>query len=340
VPDHAAVSETVAATNALKDRHLKGLVNAVLRNYLRQAQQLTTPTSDAVIFNHPSWFIDKLKVAYPDKWQTVLKANQERPPMWLRVNQQKFTPSHYQQALKSADIAIEAIDEESQAILLTKAVDVYKLPGFIDGAVSVQDAAAQQAARLLDCQAGDHVLDCCAAPGGKTCHILELSPAIASMTALDVEPARLERVEENLTRLNLSAKLVAADATQPDSWWQGEQFDRILLDAPCSATGVIRRHPDIKWLRKAADISALTVLQAEILKKTWSLLKPGGTLLYATCSVLPEENSDQIKQFIAQQSDAELIVLDEYQGNIGWQILPDEQAMDGFYYAKLQKLPI
>jgi 16S rRNA (cytosine967-C5)-methyltransferase len=199
----------------------------------------------------------------------------------------------------------------------------------------VQDAAAQQAAKLLDCEPDDVVLDCCAAPGGKTCHILEISPEIDKMTAIDIEEKRLARVQENLTRLNLNAHTIAGDAADPESWWDGQPFDRILLDAPCSATGVIRRHPDIKWLRKAADIDALTKLQRQILRKTWSLLKPGGTLLYATCSILPQENDEQITHFLAETNDVELIKVGD--NDIGWQILPDEKSMDGFYYAKLIK---
>ena len=190
---------------------------------------------------------------------------------------------------------------------------------------------------MLDCQPNDNVLDCCAAPGGKTCHILELTPDIDAMTAIDVEASRLERVNDNLQRLNLKANVIAADAASPDIWWDGKLYDRILLDAPCSGTGVIRRHPDIKWLRKKDDISVLTQLQQSILKSIWALLKPGGTLLYATCSILPEENSEQIQQFISENTDAELIKMPETSNTIGWQILPDNNDMDGFYYAKLLK---
>lgn len=344
IPDHAAVSETVAATSSLKAKHFKNLVNAILRSFQRmQKEQKESDEasnhlpSDAIKYNHPSWFIKKVQLAYPEQWQGVLAANQEKPPMWLRVNQSQNTITDYKKALIDAEIAIAAEDPLSGALKLGQATDVNKLPDFSEGAASVQDAAAQQAARLLDCQSGDKVLDSCAAPGGKTCHILELTPDIESMTALDIDEKRLARVQENLERIGLSAELVAADAADPSTWWQGNQFDRILLDAPCSATGVIRRHPDIKWLRKASDIESLVSLQRDILKKTWSLLKPGGTLLYATCSILPAENSEQIKAFLAEQEDAELIDLPEYQGNIGWQILPGEQDMDGFYYAKLRK---
>jgi len=337
IPDHAALNETVAATGPLKNKHMKGLVNAVLRRYLREPEVTTNSLSDAVKYNHPSWLINKLKAGYPD-WASILIANQEKPPMWLRANQHHNNASTYLARLKEAEIEVESVDEQSQAIKLAHPIDVLKLPGFEQGHSSVQDAAAQQSARLLDAQAGERILDCCAAPGGKTCHVMELEPNLGSMTAIDIDETRLARVQENLTRLNLSAQLIAGDATQPEQWWDEQLFDRILLDAPCSATGVIRRHPDIKWLRKSEDIDALSTLQGQILKKMWSLLKPGGTLLYATCSILPQENSAQIEQFLTTQADAKLVELPEYQGNIGWQILPNEAGMDGFYYAKLQKL--
>jgi len=346
IPDHAAVSETVAATGALKNRHMKALLNGVLRNFVRARATSDVSNSAAlplpVQYNHPSWFIKKIQQSYPAQWQQILNANQQKPPMWLRANQQHHSSSEYQQLLAATEISINAIEPLSQAIELTRPTDVTKLPGFENGWVSVQDGAAQQAARLLDCQSGDLVLDCCAAPGGKTCHILEQTPDISSMTAIDIEASRLARVEENLTRLGLSATVIAADAANAKTWWQGQQFDRILLDAPCSGTGVIRRHPDIKWLRKASDIDALVILQQQILKETWSLLKPGGTLLYATCSILPQENSEQIKHFIENNSDAQLLSIEktvqENENDIGWQLLPGEKNMDGFYYAKLLKI--
>ena len=346
IPDHAAVSETVAATGALKNRQMKALVNGVLRNFVRAndtskpSKQETLPTS--IEYNHPSWFIKKVQQGYPATWQQILTANQQKPPMWLRVNQQHHTNKRYQTLLSTAEIDIKSIEPLSGAIELSRPTDVTKLPGFEQGWISVQDGAAQQAARLLNCQPGDLVLDCCAAPGGKTCHILEQTPDIESMTAIDVEANRLIRVEENLTRLGLEAHVIAADAANSETWWNGKQFDRILLDAPCSGTGVIRRHPDIKWLRKASDIDALVVLQQQILKEIWSLLKPGGTLLYATCSVLPQENSEQIKHFIDNNTDAQLLNIDNngtpQPNTIGWQLLPGEQNMDGFYYAKLLKI--
>jgi len=352
IPDHAAVSETVAATDALKNRHMKALVNGVLRNFVRASEKaiatssqasLSKPTLPVAIqYNHPGWFIKQVQQGYPDKWQQILNANQQKPPMWLRVNQQHHTSADYQKLLANAEISISSVDSSSQAIELTRPTDVSKLPGFEHGWVSVQDGAAQQAARLLNCQSNDEVLDCCAAPGGKTCHILEQTPDIASMTAIDIEASRLVRVEENLTRLGLTANVIAADAANSKTWWQGQQFDRILLDVPCSGTGVIRRHPDIKWLRKASDIDALVILQQQILKETWSLLKPGGTLLYATCSILPQENSEQVKDFIKNNTDAKLLHIDctenTDKNTIGWQLLPGEKNMDGFYYAKLLKI--
>lgn len=346
IPDHAAFNETVSACKPLKCDHLKGLINGVLRNLQRQqaakesegSEVSPTELPDAIAFNHPSWFIKKVQLAYPEKWQDVLNTNMQRPPMWLRVNQLHHNVDEYLALLAKENIEHLLVDEKSGAIRLTEAIDVNKLPGFQLGWVSIQDGAAQQAARLLDCQPDDNVLDCCAAPGGKTCHILEYSPKIKAMTAIDIEASRLERVEENLQRLNLAANVIAADAaTTPEKWWDGELFDRILLDAPCSGTGVIRRHPDIKWLRKGQDIAALGELQQDILKNIWSLLKPGGTLLYATCSILPEENSQQIQRFIEKSTDVELIAITDNATDIGWQILPNDNSMDGFYYAKLVK---
>lgn len=350
IPNHAAVSETVSATSALKNRHMKALINGVLRNFVRAKEKSIVseiPTCEeslpaSIQYNHPSWFLKKVQQGYPEDWQSILKANQQKPPMWLRVNQKLNSSENYQKLLSKAEIEINSVDSFSQAIELKYPTDVSKLPGFEQGWVSIQDGAAQQAARLLDCQSGDVVLDCCAAPGGKTCHILEKTPDIASMTAIDVEESRLVRVHENLSRLGLEANVITADAANSKTWWQGQYFDRILLDAPCSGTGVIRRHPDIKWLRKASDIDALVTLQQQILKETWSLLKPGGTLLYATCSILPQENNEQIEHFIDNNDDAKLLQMDCSKSinnkTIGWQILPDEKNMDGFYYAKLLKI--
>lgn len=339
IPAHAVVTETVNALPAMKAPGLKGLINAVLRNFQRQQQELETNALqiEACRYNHPSWFTKRIKTAYPDTWQAILAANQQQAPMWLRVNQSQTSTKAYSQLLNEQNIAHSLDAQFPDAIKLDKAIDVYKLPFFTDGYCSVQDAGAQLAARLLDPQPNERILDACAAPGGKTCHILELANT-AQVTALDCDETRLARVTQNLQRLNFNADLICADAAKPDTWHKGEQFDRILLDVPCSATGVIRRHPDIKWLRRDSDISELAALQQQILQAAWALLKPNGVLLYATCSVLPEENHQQVSAFLAKQSDAKLLPLPHQSAanTAGWQLLPNET--DGFYYAKLQKV--
>ena len=340
IPDHAAISETVDAARELKGQSLTKLINAVLRNVQRQPALFDFDTAaDAVKFNHPGWLINALQQAYPARWQQILTANQQKSPLWLRVNRNKIHPTDYAAALTRAGIEYSRpIADLPAAIKLAQAQDVTTLPGYSDGWFSVQDGAAQYAAQLLLPDNGQHILDACCAPGGKTCHIVELAPQ-AELTALDKDPKRLLRVHDNLARLGLSAHVIAADAAEPDSWWQGQLFERILLDVPCSATGVIRRHPDIRWLRKKADIAALAELQQRILQQCWSLLAPGGILLYATCSVLPEENSAQIAQFLQQHSDARLDVLPQQTAEhpFGWQLLPGENDMDGFFYARLIK---
>lgn len=341
IPEHAAVAETVAGVVKLKQPRLKGLVNAILRNFQRQSEALQSKLSQSaepVKFNHPGWLLKRLQQHYPDNWQAITEANDRAAPMWLRPNQQKNSAQEYFERL--CEQSIEANPPlKSGAIKLKTAKDVFALPGFADGDVSVQDAAPQFAAALLDPQPGEQVLDACAAPGGKTAHIAEYCPELAQLVAVDLEQTRLKRVHENLARLGIQAKVVCGDAAKPESWWSGSQFDRILVDAPCSATGVIRRHPDIKWLRRDSDIQALAELQSEILDAMWGLLKPGGILLYATCSVLPEENSEQIASFLTTHADAEYIPLSEADTveTPGWQLLPGEQDMDGFYYAKLKK---
>ncbi|WP_432468557.1 16S rRNA (cytosine(967)-C(5))-methyltransferase RsmB [Agarivorans sp. Z349TD_8] len=340
VPAHAAVSETVSATQQLKLHSLKKLVNGVLRNAERQREQLEPQltANDSLQFCHPSWITKRLKAAYPQRWQDILSANNQHAPMWLRVNALQGTTLDYQQQLNQLEIGSQHSELAPQALCLEKAQAVNKLPDFAQGAASVQDGAAQMAAALLDAQAGERVLDACAAPGGKTCHILELQPQLAELVAVDTEQTRLNRVSENLQRLQLKATLHCADASQPERWNQ-QPFDRILLDAPCSATGVIRRHPDIKWLRREADIAELVKLQQQILTALWQHLKPGGVLLYATCSVLPEENYQQIAVFLQQTADAELLPINQNETaqQPGWQLLPGDNNMDGFYYARLRK---
>lgn len=336
IPAHAAISETAEACRQLKFDGLVKVVNGVLRNLQRNQAPLPTD-NDTLAFNTPAWLVKRLKDAYPDNWQQVIEQSHQRPPMWLRNNQLAQTREQYLASLAEQDIAATMGSSEN-AILLDSPKDVAILPGFSDGAASVQDGAAQWAATLLAPQVNELVLDACAAPGGKTCHLLETEKSI-DLVAVDFDAKRLERVQQNLDRLSLKAKVIHGDAANINSWWQGDKFDRILLDAPCSATGVIRRHPDIKWLRKQADIEELASLQSQILDHCWQWLKPSGTLLYATCSILPQENAEQISAFLARTQDATLVPIAQQpkSDDIGWQITPGQDNMDGFYYARLVK---
>lgn len=336
IPDHAAVGETVEATKDLKGPRLRGLINGVLRNYQRNQEELNTMATshDAGKYGHPNWLLKLLKQSYPEQWENVVEANNQKAPMWLRVNQKHMTTRDYQSLLNEQNIDSYLHEETPNAIKLAAPYDVHKLPHFSEGWVSVQDGAAQLSVEYLTPQPGELILDCCAAPGGKTAHILEREPT-AKVVAIDCDNNRLQRVKENLARLNLHAEVIQGDARYPEHWWQGEKFDRILLDAPCSATGVIRRHPDIKWLRRANDIEQLAILQKEILHAMWLQLKSGGTMVYATCSITPQENKEQIHQFLADTSDA--ILVDSNPDSPGRQILPGENDMDGFYYAVLKK---
>ncbi|MCG9750577.1 16S rRNA (cytosine(967)-C(5))-methyltransferase RsmB [Vibrio brasiliensis] len=336
IPAHAAVGETVEGTKTLKGPRLRGLINAVLRNYQRNQEELDAMavSHNAGKYGHPGWLLKLLQESYPQQWQEIVEANNSKAPMWLRVNHQHHSRDEYLELLKNENIDNTIHSEAEDAVKLAAPCDVTKLPGFEKGWVSVQDAAAQLSINYLTPQDGELILDCCAAPGGKTAHILERTQG-SEVVAIDCDDTRLKRVHDNLQRLNLKAKVICGDARNPQDWWQGEQFDRILLDAPCSATGVIRRHPDIKWLRRADDIAALAELQREILDAMWQQLKPGGTLVYATCSITPQENKEQVKAFLARTSDAQLQGSDV--DNPGRQILPGEEDMDGFYYAILTK---
>ncbi|MFT5788432.1 MAG: 16S rRNA (cytosine967-C5)-methyltransferase [Shewanella sp.] len=336
IPSHAAISETAEACRQLKFEGMVKVVNGVLRTIQRQEKPLATD-NDTLAHNTPAWIIKRLKDAYPENWQEIVEQSHQRPPMWLRNNQQSQTRDAYLSALAEIDVEASA-GSSNDAILLASPRDVMQLPGFETGSASVQDGAAQWAATLLAPQGNELILDACAAPGGKTCHLLELAPDI-KLVAVDNDAKRLERVQQNLDRLSLKAELIHGDAADIDSWWQGDKFDRILLDAPCSATGVIRRHPDIKWLRKNNDIEELAALQSQIVDHCWKWLKPGGTLLYATCSILPQENKDQVSAFLQRTPDATLVPI-EQQANpndVGWQIVPGQENMDGFYYARLVK---
>lgn len=342
-PDHAAVGATVSATKGLKKPWAKGLCNAVLRNFQRQSDELIelADEDDGHRVSHPAWLLTEIKQAYPDDWQAIVQANNQYPPMMLRVNRRHQHRDEYLAKLQAVGIEATAFEYGDEGVLLSKPQDVSRLPGFDQGHASVQDGAAQLAVPLLQLEAGHNVLDACAAPGGKTAHALEIMPDLASMTAIDEAEDRVERLEQTLTRLNLQAKVITADASEPDQWWDGKPFDRILLDAPCSATGVIRRHPDIKALRRASDIDVLVALQASILHALWPLLAQGGVLLYVTCSVLPRENQHQVQRFLESQDDAQEIKLAVDWGlerAVGRQILPGDSGMDGFYYACLRKL--
>jgi 16S rRNA (cytosine967-C5)-methyltransferase len=390
-PAYAVVKETVEIAAELNQAWAKGLINAILRRFLRERDQLLENLDHSwnTLYAYPDWLVEQVKTDWKEfdvKVASILAEGNQRPPMTLRVNKLNHTVEEYQQCLQSQHIFSHALMNESkddrqplwceEALVLDKPQAVERLPGFNTGAVSVQDGAAQLAARILDAQSSERVLDACAAPGGKTMHILELQPALTQIVALDVSAKRLQQVAENLHRggflssssVSISAKpapvnsnlansaLAKPDLAKPDlaksklqllaadasvqSWWDGELFDRILLDAPCSATGVIRRHPDIKVLRRVTDITALIKLQQTILHNLWGMLKPGGTLLYVTCSILCAENNQQINRFLQTHTDAEERVIQANWGknmSPGRQILPGEHQMDGFYYARLIK---
>ena len=337
-PTHAAVSATVDACALLGLEHARGLVNAVLRRFLRERAALSARDAldEEARYSHPAWLIDALRGDWGSAAEGILEANNALPPLWLRVNRRVTEPERYLQRLRERGIEATRSERVASAILVAEPRPAAALPGFADGAVSIQDAAAQLAPELLDLKPGQRVLDACAAPGGKTAHILETCPELQCVVALDRDPARLERVRENLDRLKLTATLVHADALTPAAWWDGRAFDRILVDAPCSAVGVIRRHPDIKVHRGIADVEAAVELQARLLDALWPLLARGGRLLYATCTVLKRENTAQIERFLARTRDAVAL---EPTAPAGLQILPGEANMDGFYYACLGKEP-
>ncbi len=335
---YAVLNETVEACRALGRPHLTGLVNGVLRAAERTGAP--APATDAARVSHPSWMVEKLRHNWPEHWQAIVEANNAQAPMTLRVNGLRFRRDEYLALLAEAGIEAAATRYAPFGIQLARPVPVDQLPWFADGAVSVQDEAAQLCTGLLDLAPGQRVLDACAAPGGKTCAILEACADLTEVVAIDESEARLPRVQENLERLDLTATLQQADAADVDNWWDGEAFDRILLDVPCSASGVIRRHPDIKLLRRESDIVPLASIQLGLLKAMWSILKPGGRLVYATCSVFPQENHRIIQRFLKQQDAARPL-----QPAVAWgrdmgqgrQLLPDPDSHDGFFYAVLEK---
>ena len=332
IPAHAAVAETVEAARRLGHPRAAGLINAVLRRCQREHAQLLAQVDRdvAVRTAHPRWLVDAIAADWGEQAAPILAANNQRPPFWVRVNRRRTSGAQYRARLAASGIAVADSKFDDEALLLADAMDVAELPGFAEGEVSIQDAAAQLAARLLAPQPGERILDACAAPGGKTGHLLELQPELAELVAVDVSPERLTRVADNLRRLGLSATLVAADAGEPAGWWDGRPFERILLDVPCSATGVIRRHPDIKLLRRPDDVAALAAKQLELLNVLWALLAPGGWLVYASCSALRAETAAVVEAFMATGAQAR-------EATPAVRIAAGTAGMDGFYYACLEK---
>ncbi len=352
LPDYAAINETVNATVVLKKPWAKKLLNGVLREFQRRQAQtpdvLPPGVSDAARLSYPDWLFDTLKSAWPEHYEAIMEQGNQHPPMTLRVNQRLCSVADYLLQLESHGIAAHAGRFASTAIYLEKACPVTALPGFAEGLVSVQDEASQLIPDILALSPGIRVLDACAAPGGKTCHMLEHQPDLAAVVALDVEERRLARLSQNLERLRLQSmpvSIVAEDATAIDQWWDGQFFDRILLDAPCSATGIIRRQPDVKVLRRASDIPRLNVLQGQLQDRLWTTLKPGGLMLYTTCSILPAENSRQIELFLQRTPDAQELSINAGVGENEWghvcthgrQLFPENWGPDGFFYALLKK---
>ncbi|UVL56417.1 16S rRNA (cytosine(967)-C(5))-methyltransferase RsmB [Pseudomonas sp. B21-035] len=343
IPVHAAIGETVGCADKLKKPWAKGLLNAVLRRAQRESGDIFAELErDPVVRTaHPRWLQKSLKAFWPEQWEAICAANNAHPPMILRVNRRHHSRDAYLELLGEAGLEAAPCQFSGDGILLAEACDVRGLPGFDQGWISVQDEAAQLAADLLDLAPGQRVLDACCAPGGKTCHLLEAQTGLDAVVAIDLEAKRLTRVRENLDRLGLDAQLIACDARDTASWWDGKGFQRILLDAPCSATGVIRRHPDIKLTRQADDIAALASLQGELLDALWPTLEVGGILLYATCSTLPTENTEVIEAFLARTPGARELDLATQAGirqPHGRQLLAQAGGHDGFYYAKLIKI--
>ena len=332
-PTHAAINETVSVAEKIEKKWAKGFINAILREIDRNHKQILTTEH----FSHPSWMVKKLKQDYPDQHQEIFRENNKQAPMTLRIHP-SIGRQNYQQQLHSIGIESEPCPNTKQALILAEAINVSQLPRFFEGSCYVQDASAQLAGQILNPKTGELILDACCAPGGKTTHLAELCTD-ARIVAIDSDQNRLTRVEENIERFQLKNIVLKQGDAHNKVWWDGQLFDKILLDAPCSATGVIRRHPDIKLLRKPRDIKQLVKIQASILDNLWTCLKPSGTLLYATCSVLKAENEQQIENFLQRTKDAqhEAIELDWGMGEIGRQQLPSHE-FDGFYYAKLTKL--
>ncbi len=341
IPPHAAVAATVEACAALGQDAARGLVNAVLRRYQREAQKMEASLSGKPALRHsyPQWLVTEIQQGWSQQSRAVLAAGNQPGPLTLRVNRRRISREAMLQTLSDTGLTAQPLAQVPDALRLDEARPVERIPGFAEGLISVQDAAAQLAAPLLDAQPGMRVLDACAAPGGKTAHLLETVEHL-DLLALDSDAARLSRVEETLNRLGLSATLRCADASAPDDWWDQRAFDRILLDAPCSGTGVIRRHPDIKWLRRESDIRPLMTRQRKLLDQLWPLLTPAGVLLYASCSILDPEGAAVISGFLRAHDDVRELPIEADWGEplrVGRR-LPPGGDYDGFYYARLEKV--
>jgi len=346
-PEYAVVDAAVKAAKATDAARASGLVNAVLRRYLRERKTVDAEIARNPALRHasPIWLADRLRADWPVRWTQLLAAGDAQAPMWLRVDGRRATTESYLEKLREAGIGGRAEPRVPLAIALDAPCDVHALPGFEQGLVSVQDLGAQCVAFPLELAAGQRVLDACAAPGGKTALIAEREPSLARLLGLDIDPQRLTRVQENLVRGDLRAELLCGDAGTPDAWWDGAPFDRILLDAPCSALGVIRRHPDIRLRKSPSEIDKLPLLQARLLAASWRMLAPGGRLVYATCTVTRSENRDVVAAFLAGTPDAGVVPPEKWPGwpgfgeadGFGRQILPGEAGADGFYYAALLK---
>ena len=347
-PQYAVVDAAVETAKVTDASRAGGLINAVLRRYLRERKAVDTEVARSPATRHaaPIWLADRLRADWPVRWTQLLAAGDTQAPMWLRVDGRRSTASAYLDTLRAAGIGGRVEERVPGALVLDAPCDVHVLPGFADGMVSVQDLGAQCVAFPLDLAAGQRVLDACAAPGGKTALMAEREPGLARLLAVDIDPQRLARVRENLLRGALRAELIAGDTADPTGWWDGTPFDRILLDAPCSALGVIRRHPDIRLRKSPAEIDKLPLLQARLLTAAWRMLAPGGRLVYATCTVTRSENRDVLAAFLAGTPDAGVVTAQGWPGWPGFgevdavggmQILPGEAGADGFYYAALSR---
>ncbi len=341
-PDYAVLNEAVSLTRWRRKKWASGLVNGVLRHFLREREAILADLDEFEMASHPRWMLERFRQDWPRHWEDILAANNVPPPLWLRVNVQRDSLEACQQRLQQQGLPGEQHPRLDTALRLLVRTDVARLPGLAEGAVSVQDAGAQLAAGLLQARAGERVLDLCAAPGGKTGHLLEREPTL-QLVAVDRDPARMARLEENLQRLGLGADCRVLDVLQVAAHWPEASFDRVLLDAPCSASGVIRRHPDIKQLRREADLAELETLQAAMLDVGWRMLKPGGRLLYVTCSVFRQENDRQIARFLERTRAVEVSLANAAPWGVacehGWQLLPEPDGSDGFYYCLLEKPP-